>query len=191
MDDGRCRALIEGRVTRRRVCDMQRLPRSVAAWNDGSPAPDQINGCRAKSQAPRYRPEGEVSASSRAIPLLAVFRERPQKIRHARNRPGVGEEQRGANQLGVIGVDRHVIWHSFEPGPFDRHAAVAGAVGELVEQGRQDRRSRRWASRPRMPRSSVTSSIRASSWSRASRVKNPRSPARMWYGDLAAARASD
>ena len=37
----------------------------------------------------------------------------------------------------MIGVDRHVVGDTFEPSSFDGDAAVAFAVGELVEHVRQ------------------------------------------------------
>ena len=48
--------------------------------------------------------------------------------------PGSRKEQGGADQLGVVGVEYDMVGHALEPGPLDGHAAIAGAVGQLVEQ---------------------------------------------------------
>ena len=63
-------------------------------------------------------------------------------MRQARDRPRIGIEQGGADQLEMIGVDRHMVGDTVEPGTLDRDEAVAAAVGQLVEPFRQVGRRR-------------------------------------------------
>ena len=163
------------------VCDM-------GCYLDGnpggkrSPASDQINGSRAKSQDP-CRPQGSGNSSGRSRSCLSQRKNSGMQA----TGPGSAKEQGGPDQLGVVGVDRHVVGDAFEPGSFDADASVARAVSQFVEQIRQVGRGRlRQSAEDAGLR--VTRSIRPSIWALASRVRKPRSPATMWYGRPCATR---
>ena len=104
------------------VCDIGASSLAIEARNR-SLASDQINGTRAKSQDPgpaittagagsRPRVATISSRADRDDRVQPIARQSArsalsaQHIRHARDRAGVGEEQGGADQLGVVGVDR-------------------------------------------------------------------------------------
>ena len=55
------------------------------------------------------------------------------QIRHACNRPRIFEEQGGANQLGVIGVNDNVVGNARQLRPGHGDTAVAGTIAHLVE----------------------------------------------------------
>ncbi len=109
-------------------------------------ASQQINRTFAKSQAPEPRvchgPVGRAETARAVGPLslphaLPIGLEPAQDVGHAGDGPGVGEEQGGADQLGVVRMEDDGVLDAFEPGVGDGHGPVARAVGQLIQQGGQ------------------------------------------------------
>ena len=99
------------------VCDMGGFLFDWRPAATHSQACDQINGCGAKSQDPM------------ATLLFSVGLEPFQNQGHADHRSRIGIEQGPADELDVIGVDRHMVGDTLEASSLDRNAAVALAVG--------------------------------------------------------------
>ena len=117
--------------------------------------------------------------SGTLLSFVPICLQPSQHVGHARHRARVGIEQWAADELDVIGVDRHVIGDTIEPGSFHGDAAVAFAVGQLVEHFGQIGRGSlgQAAENAGVPGDEIKTPFDLLLVPRA--VKKPRSPARM------------
>ena len=78
---------------------------------------------------PRLTIDGRIVEQGLALQVLL---EPAQEIRHTSNRAGVGEQQGGTDQFGVVCVDRHVVGDPVESGSFDSDASITRAISQFV-----------------------------------------------------------